>query len=211
MKPLSVIVVCTLLAACSSTEELSDITLPELIVQYPLPAFPTPIASTQLRIEFKLLVTEDGSVKFVELLSGSGNREWDATAIAAIKQWRYTPALYKNKPMKLWLKQAAIVQFSEPQYLSLQEIVMATKDEADSVFALLEHGYKFEEMVALHSTSPSRTQYGMLGTVNIQVYPYHIRQAVAKLEENQYTTPLKFGDRYVIFRRVQSKQTEVLP
>lgn len=211
MKPLSVLVICTLLAACSSTEELTDITLPELIVQYPLPAYPTPISSTHLRIEFKLLVGEDGTVKFVELLSGSSNPQWDTTAIEAIKQWRYTPALYKNKPMKLWLKQAAIVQFSEPQYLSLQEIVMTTKEEADSVFALLEHGYRFEEMVTLHSTSQSRIQHGLLGKVNIQVYPHHIRQAIAKLEENQYTQPLKFGDRYVIFRRVQSKQTDVLP
>lgn len=211
MKPLIVVISLTMLAACTSTEELTDLTLPELIVQYPLPAYPYPISSTHIRIEFKLLVNEDGTVKFVEMLSGSGNNDWDAATADIIKQWRYTPALYKNKPMKLWLKQTAIVQFSEPQYMPLQEIVMLTKAEADSVYVLLEHGYRFEEMVVLHSVAASRVQDGILGKVNIQIYPLHIKQALAVLDDNQFTQPLKLGERYIILRKMAQQQSTLLP
>jgi TonB family protein len=211
MKPLIVVLSLTILAACTSTEELTDLTLPELIVQYPLPAYPYPISSAYIRIEFKILVNDDGTVKFVELLSGSGSSDWDAATIETIKQWRYTPALYKNKPMKLWLKQTAIVQFSEPQFMPLQEIVLQTKEEADSVYVMLKNGYRFEEMVVLHSIAASRVQEGMLGKVNIQVYPVHIKQALTALSDNQFTQPLKFGERYIIFKKVPHDRSMLIP
>lgn len=211
MKPLIVLLGLSLLAACSTTREVADLTLPELIVQYPLPAYPSPISSTHLRIEFKILVNEEGSVKAAELLNGSGNAEWDAATVETIKRWRYTPALYRNKPMKLWLKQAAVVQFSEPQYLLLQEIIFEAKETADSAFSLLEQGASFEEVALQYSIAPSRPQKGMLGKINIQIYPLHIKQVLAELNDDQITSPLKFGDRYVIYKRVKENSSVVLP
>lgn len=211
MKPLTVLLSLMLLAACSTTQEVADLTLPELIVQYPLPVYPFPITSTHLRIEFKILVNEDGSVKAAELLDGSGNDEWDAATIATIQTWRYTPALYKNKPMKLWLKQAAVIQFSEPFFVLLQEIVFLTKESADSAYYLLEHGSGFDEIAGLYSVSPSRAQKGSLGKTNIQIYPHHIKQVLAELKEDQITLPMKFGDRYVIYKRIKENSPDVLP
>ena len=211
MKPLLVLLSLSLLGACATTQEVADLTLPELIVQYPLPAFPFPISSTHMRIEFKILVVEDGTVKMAELLHGSGNDAWDSATIETIKCWRYTPALYKNKPMKLWLKQAAVIQFSEPQYVPLQEIVFLTKETADSAYYLLEHGSGFDEIALRYSVSPSRTQKGMLGKINIQIYPLNIKQVLAELNDDQITPPLKFGDRYVIYKRVKEHSSVMLP
>ncbi len=211
MKPLIVLLSLSLFGACSTTQEVADLTLPELIVQYPLPAYPVPISSTHLRVEFKILVNDDGTVKSAELVNGSGNNEWDMATIETIKLWRYTPALYKNKPIKLWLKQAALIQFTEPQFISLQEIVFSTKETADSVYNLLEHGAGFEEIAMQYSISPSRTQRGSLGKINIQIYPYHIKHVLAELNDNQITPPMKFGDRYVIYKRVKENSSVVLP
>ncbi|MEW5800365.1 MAG: TonB family protein [Bacteroidota bacterium] len=210
MKPLIVLLSLSLFGACSTTQEVADLSLPELIVQYPLPAYPVPISTTHMRIEFKILVDEDGTVKSAELVNGSGNNEWDLATIETIKIWRYTPALYKNKPIKLWLKQAAVVQFSEPQYVPLQEIVFLTKEAADSAYYLLEHGAGFEEIAMQYSVAPSRSQKGSLGKINIQIYPLHIKQVLAELNDNQITPPMKFGDRYVIYKRVKENSSVVL-
>ncbi|MBI2428237.1 MAG: TonB family protein [Ignavibacteriales bacterium] len=211
MKPLLILLSLVLFGACSTTQEVADLTLPELIVQYPLPAFPFPTSSTHLRIEFKILVNEDGTVKVAELLYGSGNDEWDSATIETIKSWRYTPALYKNKPIKLWLKQVAVIQFSEPQFIPLQEIVFLTKEAADSAYNQLEQGSAFEEIAMLYSVSPSRTQKGTLGKINIQIYPLHIKQVLAELNDDQITPPMKFGDRYVIYKRVKEHSSVILP
>lgn len=211
MKPLVVLLSLPLFAACTSTQEVADLTLPELIVQYPFPAFPYPISSTHFRIEFKILVNEDGSVRMAELLNGSGNISWDLATVETIKTWRYTPALYKNKPMKLWLKQTAVVQFSEPQFVTLSEIVCPTKELADSIHSLLMRGNPFEEMASLHSIAVSREQKGSLGKVNIMIYPSAIKNVLAELNDDQITPPMKLGDRYVIYKRAKNENAVVLP
>jgi hypothetical protein len=43
---------------------------------------------------------------------------------------------------------------------------------------------------------------GMLGEVNINVFPENIRRPLSKLVMNDYTKPIKYGDLYAIFKRL---------
>jgi TonB family protein len=172
-------------------------------MQYPLPAFPEPRSESELRVDLNILVGEDGTVRYVEILRGSGNPAWDSAAESTIKMWRYSPARYKNTPMKLWLHQTAVIQFSHPNYLTIAELLCPTKVEADSVFRKLNEGCDFCEMVLLYSIAPTREQKGMVGTVNIQNYPEHIRKVLSSLDSNQWTEPVPYGEWFAIFKRVE--------
>ena len=193
----------TYFAACSSTQQTTDLTLPELLYQHPLPAFPKPITAPHLRIDLEILVTENGTVRDVRLLNSSGSVAWDSAAATAIRQWKYSPARYREKPVRIWLHQTAIVKFSEPRYLSLAEIMCTTTEEADSAYMLLEQGSDFSEIVLRYSVTSSREKNGALGAVNILIYPEQIKNILAKLETERYTHPVKYGERYVIFKRLK--------
>jgi len=202
MKPLVLLTSLILFSACSSTHETTGITLPELIYQHPLPAFPKPLSTSYLRIGLKIFVGENGTVRDVVLTNSSGNLSWDSSAVQAILQWKYAPARYETKPVSIWLRQTAVVKFSDPQYLVLGEILFNHKEEADTAFALLEMGADFSEIVEKYSVAPSRSNKGSLGSVNIQIFPEHIKNTLLRLERGDYTAPLKQGDQYAIFKRI---------
>jgi parvulin-like peptidyl-prolyl isomerase len=44
---------------------------------------------------------------------------------------------------------------------------------------------------------------GILGEVNINLYPENIRKPLGKLNVNGYTEPIKYGDLYAIFKRLE--------
>ena len=204
MRPFIILFCVTILAACSSTQQISeDLQLPELIHQTPLPDFPKRIIAPNLRIDLEILVAEDGTVHYVNLDNDYGEPAWDSGVVAAIRQWKYTPARYKGTPIRLWLHQSAIIQFSSPHLLSLAEIVCTTKEEADSVYALLKEGCKFCDAAKRYSVSNSRSNDGVLGEVNIHSYPKYIQNILEKLDEGTFTEPLKYESKYIIFFRMK--------
>ena len=205
MKPLVLLFSLLFLSACSTTQQTSDLTLPELVYQHPLPPYPKPLSASHLRIDLKLLVTENGSVGDVIFQSGSGNLAWDTTAMTAIRQWKYSPARFDKKPVSIWLRQTAIVQFSEPRYILLGEIQFTDEESADSAFALLEQGKDFSEVVEQFSIAPSRFSNGSLGEINVQIFPEQIKTTLMRLHNGNHTTPLKYGDHFVIFKRLEEK------
>ncbi|KAB2923485.1 MAG: TonB family protein [Bacteroidetes bacterium] len=205
MKALLCVIVLLLAGGCSSTPEVADLTLPALIYQAPFPPFPYPVTAPDVRIELNILIDEQGAVRYVDLLRGSGSTEWDSSARAAVFRWRYSPAQYKGKSLKLWLHQSAVVQFAQPNYMTLAELYCATQEEADSVYRKLTEGCDFCEMVLLHSVAPSRDQRGTVGRVNIQQYPEEIRRILSRLEGEEWTEPVKYGEWYAIFKRVDDR------
>ncbi len=203
MKLLVLVLSLIFLSACSSTQQTSGVTLPELVYQYPLPAFPKPLSSSPLRIDLKIFINENGSVREVELQNSSGSLEWDSAAVKAIHQWKYSPARYEDKPVSIWLRQTAIVKFSDPLYLLLGEIQFNSKEEADSAFMLLETGTDFSEIVLKYSVDSSRMKNGSLGAVNIQIFPEHIKNVLLKLKSGDHTAPIKHGEQFAIFKRLK--------
>lgn len=204
MKPLiysSLIVLLILFASCSSTQPVTDLTLPQLVYQQPLPAYPKALSTSMLRIPLEIHISKTGTVTDVIILKGSGVPSWDSAAVASIRQWKYTPARVKENPIGIWLHQTAVVKFSEPHIMMLAEIICAGPMEADSAFQMLERGEPFSDAVRLYSVATTRVSDGHLGPVNIQMYPEPVKNSLAGLRKGTYTKPIPYGDRYAIFLR----------
>jgi peptidyl-prolyl cis-trans isomerase C len=87
--------------------------------------------------------------------------------------------------------------------MNLAEILCTSREEADSVYNVIEQGQNFNELAMRYSVDPSREMGGMLGDVNINVFPENIRKSLSKLIINEYTKPMKYGDLYAIFKRLR--------
>ena len=206
MKPLLVFITLALVAlftSCSTTQPSTDLILPELLYVSPLPPYPIPISTPTLRISLQIHVVKDGSVGDVMLKNSSGSAEWDSAALMAIRQWKYSPARSGDRPVNIWLHQTAVVKFAEPLYLTMAEILCNSIEEADSAYTMLEQGVEFEEIVSIYSVAPSRKTNGLIGTINIQCYPEQIKSMIIRLDREQFTRPIKFGEQYAIFKRLR--------
>ncbi|NUN70729.1 MAG: TonB family protein [Bacteroidetes bacterium] len=205
MKPLLVFLLTFslfLLTGCSSSQPDTNTSLPILIQQQPLPAFPNTAAASQLRIPLELHISKTGTVTDAVLIRSSGDAAWDSAAITAIRSWRYTPAKVNGVPVPIWVQQTAVIRFSEPQLVPLAEIVCSDAGRADSAYQMLKQGAGFGETARRFSCAESRVQDGNLGTVNIQIYPEEVRNAMRGLAAGEFTAPIPYGDRYAIFYRL---------
>ena len=54
-----------------------------------------------------------------------------------------------------------------------------------------------------YSVDPTRKTNGLLGEVDINRYPENIRQKLARLKIDEFTESIKYGDLYVIFKRMK--------
>jgi len=52
-----------------------------------------------------LLIDKDGSVELAKVLESQPSSVFDNAALNAVRSWRFSPAKYKGKPVKLWAKQ----------------------------------------------------------------------------------------------------------
>jgi peptidyl-prolyl cis-trans isomerase C len=95
------------------------------------------------------------------------------------------------------------LRYADPQYIKLAEILCISKEEADSVYNVIEQGQNFNELAMRYSVDPSREMGGVLGEVNINVFPENIRKALSRININVYTKPIKYGDLYAIFKRLE--------
>lgn len=177
-------------------------TLPILIYQSPLPAVSRPSYYSDLRLDLKLYIAKDSSVTKAYFLTSSGDRDWDDRALTEIRKWKFVPATLEGKPVPIWVRQAVVVRFQDPVKMYLAEIVCPDRTSADSAYALLEAGRDFGQTSRDVSVSASRAIDGLRGEIDIRTLPYHIQQELEKLDEGEYTPPLQFGQKFVIFRRL---------
>lgn len=191
------------LFGCSSIQRITDASIPQLLIQSPLPVVPESISRSQFQLDMILFILEDGSVDKARLLKGSGDDSWDSLAIASIKKWRFTPARIDNQPTSTWYRLRTTIRYANPVYFPLAEILCTTEDEADSVYESLGQGKDFSELAVKHSVDPSREKRGLLGEVNINLYPENIRLALEKLPPDGHTKPIKYGDLFAIFKRLK--------
>ncbi|MDF1883291.1 energy transducer TonB [Sulfurimonas sp. SAG-AH-194-C21] len=52
-----------------------------------------------------ILIDKDGSVEIAKILESQPAGIFDTAALNAIRSWRFSPAMYKAKPVKMWAKQ----------------------------------------------------------------------------------------------------------
>ncbi len=202
-----VIVICALLISCCSTMNQfdSEISSPELLKQYPLPSVPLSIYSPNFALNLRLLILEDGTVRRAVILNRTGNAEWDSLARESILKWKYLPARINNKPVSMWVSQRVCVQFTDPVYVNLAEILLDSLETAQAVYDALIHNEDFGALAAKFSVDPSRDYNGILGKVDIRLFPDYIQQEILKLGINDYTKPVKYGNQYVIFKKLSGE------
>jgi parvulin-like peptidyl-prolyl isomerase len=190
-------------AGCSSVKQISNGSVPQLLIQSQLPPIPETITQPNIELDIVMFVMEDGTVGKTRMLKGSGDAEWDSLALSSIKEWRFTPARMENKPVGSWFHMQSTLRYADPQYMNLAEILCTSEEEADSLYKVIEQGQNFKELAMRYSVDPSREMGGILGNVNINVFPDNIRRPLSILIINDYTKPIKYGDLYAIFKRLE--------
>jgi parvulin-like peptidyl-prolyl isomerase len=149
-----------------------------------------------------MLVNANGDVERANLLTGSGDEVWDSLAALSLLDWKYSPAIYDGHPIKLMVRRKIKVIFVEPKVVSLAEIQLDNLLQADSVYTALLSGADFTTLVLKYSISPSREIKGYLGDVNIKHFSDNISIALSDLNEGEFTKPLRYGEHYIIFKRL---------
>lgn len=191
------------LIGCLPFQQTGEPEAPQLIFQVPLPVIPESDQKLPSEISLTIFVLENGTVEQVRFSKSSETEEWDSLAVLAIKQWRFTPARLNNKPYNTWYHMRAPLHYTAPLFLTLAEITCATEETADSIYDALDQGREFSDLVKLYSLDTSRENHGIIGEVNIYCYPEHIRHSLTRLDIEDYTKPILYGDKYVIFKRMK--------
>jgi protein TonB len=52
-----------------------------------------------------LLIAKDGSVEIAKVIESSPEGVFDDVVLNGVRSWRFAPARYKGKPVKVWAKQ----------------------------------------------------------------------------------------------------------
>jgi len=188
---------------CSSTQQTLDDSYPQLLTRTPLPVVPSTIIQPYFDMDMVLFISENGSVENIRLRKASGDAAWDSLAVASIKQWRFAPARFESKAISTWFRLILTIKYSDPRYVALAEILCNTKETSDSVYSALQKGMNFGELAMKFSVAPSRAQRGVLGEVDINLYSQNIFNSIHQLGVEEFTKPLLFGNKFVIFKRMR--------
>lgn len=175
--------------------------IPELVKAVPLPAMTPPLPLEGLRVSVNLLVLKDGTVGSAGMIGSTGVPDWDSAVLQSVKQWEFRPARLNGEPTDRWIRQSVVVRPQEQVIHTLGELVSLSKEEADSLYKLIEDGISFESLAGNAQVGLSSFRSGFLGAVDIGVFPMRVRSELQRLRQGSVTQPLKVGDHYVIFRR----------
>jgi hypothetical protein len=194
-----------LIAGCTAIQLTENsIQPPELVKSFPLPPIVSDMPGGRLKFTVMLLVLKDGTVGKVSLPESLYDPEWDSLAIHSIMKWQFNPALQDGKPVDLWLRQPLVVQFRDPIIRNLAGLISGTEREADSLYALLEHGLNFDTLLK-HAVQVSGERSSSIGAVDISVYARTLRGELLKLREGDVSRPLRIGNRFVIYKRLKNE------
>ena len=167
------VLIVVLMFGCGATAPLErDVQMPELVSQVPLPALSRRLQGKPLRLELKIHVAEDGSVRDAQFALSSGDPDWDRLALEKVRQWTFSPAVRGGKPISIWIRQSIALQFSDRLMMSLAEIRCATESCADSVYDALTAGADFVELARRLSVAASAEKGGGLGEGDVRTFPY---------------------------------------
>lgn len=201
-----IIFICLFFIASGCTvfqPDTKNIIQPILLKQSELPPVPESLIRDSFEFYCEMLIDKKGDVETANILTGTGDAVWDSLAELSLLQWKYSPAIYGGHSIKLMVRRNVRVVFAEPKVLSLAEIQLDNLEQADSVYSALLSGADFTSFVFKYSTSSSRNRNGLLGDVNIKHFSKNISAALNQLTEGEFTKPLKYGEHYIIFKRLK--------
>jgi TonB family protein len=203
MKQIFIVLIAIYFVGCSTSQPTVMTSTPQILLQEPLPEMPVTLNKPPTKLNIDVLIAENGSVSDVRLPNSSGNSAWDSSAAASIKRWQFSPARMNEKPIKLWMRLRASIQYVSPLYMSLAKISCTTAQAADSVYEALRHGSDLHELTTHYTIDTMNQDHSSLGEVNIYCFPKHIRESIERLDTNEFTAPIAYGDQFVIFKRLK--------
>jgi periplasmic protein TonB len=79
---------------------------PKVLARPPL-EYPAEAAKNGIKgyVVINILIGKDGSVELAKVLESEPSEVFDTAALNAVRSWRFSPAKYKQKPVKIWAKQ----------------------------------------------------------------------------------------------------------
>lgn len=70
-------------------------------------------AMTNMRAEFLMVANIDGTVGTINQAVSTGSKEVDQACIAALKEWRFKPAIKKGRKVRCWVLQILIFKVTK--------------------------------------------------------------------------------------------------
>ncbi len=199
-----------LLWGCATTEDVGQsLTRPELVSLTPLPPRRAPRIEQGLKLDVVMHVTKEGTVDEAQFRGSSGDPTWDSLAVEAIKNWKFVSARRNGIPVDVWIRQQVTVEFQEPVYMVLSELICSNLREADSVLALLREGADFLLLAKQSGGRLLGGEPGLQQGIDLAVFPPAVSTELRRLREGDMTRPIRVGDKYIIYMRV--KKGTVLP
>ncbi len=183
--------------------EESIIIQPQLLKQSSLPAIRASIYKDKFEFLCEMLVDQKGDVEQARMLTQSGDALWDSLAALSLLNWKFAPATLNGTPVKLLIRRKVMVLFEQPQIIPLAEIMFSNYEQADSVYKALLNNADFYKLALMYSISQTKTRQGVIGYIDINQYSDKIRNVLKRLDEDEFTEPLNYGNYFVIFKRIK--------
>ena len=205
--------VCLLLLSGCSIFQSSEsfIIQPRLLKQSALP----PVKQSRFEESFEFYcemnINEKGDVTKVKIFNQAKDSIWDSLATLSMLNWKFSPAIIDGKPTSITVRRKFIVLYQNPTYMQLAEIQLYDIQLADSLYKLLLGGADFFELAKLFSLTYTSDKNGMLGNVDINFYSQEIQENLKELDEGDFTKPTKYGERYIIFKRLKTNLQSTNP
>ncbi len=204
MKKIAFICLFFIISGCSTYQPDETILVqPKVVEQSELPPINWDSRNNDFEFYCEMVISCCGKVEKAKLLTGSGDPLWDSLAQLSLMNWKFDPAIYQGHPIKISVRRKIKVVFDRPIIFSLAEIHLQNYEKADSVYKALLAGADFFLLAGNCSVSDSKIINGNLGNVNIRRYNQEIQNALANLDENEFTKPLGYADHFVIFKRLR--------
>jgi TonB family protein len=164
-----------------------------------LPVFEGEEVKDRLEFSVLFLLSEDGSVEDLHLISSSGDTRWDSAAVDSLKNWRFPPPADAEKQ---WVRRTVRVEIIPSVTLNLGELVFRDKNDADLMYSRLRAGASFERMVRETQQGNTIALEGRFRTeVESSEYPIEISKVLVQLEEGRFSRPVQVHDKFFIFKR----------
>ena len=201
------IAIVLILSGCGTFSDMQKPdTVPVLVYQTALPAVPSEWARSRPKIDVLFHVSRTGAVTEARFENPTGYDEWESEALRDMKEWRFSPARFGQDSIPVWVRVPIDVRFTDVKVLDLAQLVCVDMASADSAYALLVAGQPFDS-VAQELPKNGRGIYAKNAEeTDTSVYPENVQRELAKLAVSAFTKPMRIGNLYIIFKRLERKE-----